>query len=174
MLVVAILMIFVVLFGGIVIFGAPYVPTLKRDMQVAFDELYPLKTSDVLVDLGSGDGTVLAYAAQKGAYAVGYELNPLLVLFTKLRLSRLPKASVKLANMWTEPLPDNTTVVYVFVVGRDMNRLARRLQAESNRLNRPLVCLSYGFRFKSQSVVREKGAHAVYEFAPLQGSKAQV
>jgi len=46
----------VLLFGFVAFTGAPYVPSRRRDLQKAFDELYRLKKTDVLVDIGSGGG----------------------------------------------------------------------------------------------------------------------
>jgi len=73
----------ILLFGLIVFRGAPYVPSQKRYVRQAFDELYPLGIRDVLVDVGSGDGIVLRLAAERGAQAIGYELNPLLVIISR-------------------------------------------------------------------------------------------
>ena len=58
--------------------GAPYLPSHRRDVARAFDELYPLSSSDVLLDIGSGDGVVLRQASKRGARAIGYEIHPLL------------------------------------------------------------------------------------------------
>jgi hypothetical protein len=41
----------VLLFGFVAFTGAPYVPSRRRDLQKAFDELYQLKKTDVLVDI---------------------------------------------------------------------------------------------------------------------------
>ena len=73
----------VLLFGFVAFTGAPYVPSRRRDLQKAFDELYRLKKTDVLVDIGSGDGIVLREASRRGARAIGYELQPLLVLISR-------------------------------------------------------------------------------------------
>ena len=81
--VIAIVCIVVLLFGFVVFRGAPYVPSKRRDIKRAFEELYPLDDSDTLVDIGSGDGVVLRMAAKRGAHAVGYELNPILVLVSR-------------------------------------------------------------------------------------------
>ena len=46
--------------------GAPYVPTLKKNLNAAFKKLYPMKKTDLLIDLGAGDGVVLKAAASTG------------------------------------------------------------------------------------------------------------
>jgi SAM-dependent methyltransferase len=56
-----------------------YVPTQPEFIRGFFD-LAPVTSSDVVYDLGSGDGRVLFHALEKGAgRVVGVELNPELV-----------------------------------------------------------------------------------------------
>lgn len=57
----------------------PYLPSPSSVIRAAFD-LACLKREELVADLGCGDGRVLIIAARDyGAYAVGVELNPLLV-----------------------------------------------------------------------------------------------
>jgi SAM-dependent methyltransferase len=73
----------VLLFGFVVIFGAPYLPTLKKQTAEALD-LLDLKPGQTLLELGCGDGRVVKAAAQRGLKVTGYELNPILVIIAKL------------------------------------------------------------------------------------------
>jgi hypothetical protein len=53
-----------------------FIPTPEEEVSSFFD-LAPLSSSDVVYDLGSGDGRLLFTALEKGAgRAVGIELNP--------------------------------------------------------------------------------------------------
>jgi len=151
-------------FGFVVLFGAPYVPSLRREVRRAFKDLYPLSSKDVLVDLGSGDGVVLLEAARRGARAYGYELNPLLVLLSKLRVGK--RATVVLGNMWNAKLPDDTTIVYMFSVSRDSEKSVRFLQAEATRLNKPLTVMMLGSGLKGLPVQASYRGHTLYEIAP--------
>jgi hypothetical protein len=162
----------ILLFGFVVFFGAPYVPSQRRYIRRALTELYQLGEGDVLVDVGSGDGVVLRQAAGLGARAVGYELNPLLVVVSRW-LSRRSgdRVSVRLANFWAAALPDETTVVYSFGVGRDVQKLEAKVQAEANRLGRPLVLLSLGHELP-RPAERSFEAYHRYAFYPLQASEA--
>jgi predicted RNA methylase len=99
----------VVLAGFVAFTGAPYVPSKRRDVAKAFDELYPLTSKDVLVDIGSGDGIVLRMASKYGAKAIGYEIHPVLVLVSRLLSRRDKNVRVRLANFWRVPLPDTNT-----------------------------------------------------------------
>lgn len=161
----------IVLFGFVVFFGAPYVPSKRRDVERAFTELYPLGKNDVLLDIGSGDGTVLRSAAQQGAKAIGFELNPILVLISRLLSRHFSGIEVRVANMWHASFPSETTVVYVFGVSRDASRLREKLQAEAIKLKRPLYVICYGTMLAKVPAIKNIGAHFLYKFHPLQPKK---
>jgi len=59
----------------------PYVAT-KRNKIETIIKFAKIKEGETVVDLGSGDGRLLFAAAQKGAKAIGYELNPFLIALT--------------------------------------------------------------------------------------------
>lgn len=154
-----------ILFGFVVFFGAPYVPSKRRELERALDELYPVGKDDVLIDVGSGDGVVLREAAKRGAKAVGYELNPIFVAISWWLSRKYPGVQVRLGNMWQVKFPQGTTVVYAFAVSRDSAKLARKMQAEAARLGRPLLLLTYGLpTLAGQEPERRLGAHALYRF----------
>lgn len=162
----------IVLFGFVVFRGAPYVPSHSIEVKRAFDELYPLNKKSVLVDVGSGDGVILRLAAERGATAIGIELNPLLVLFSRLRSIGNDKISVRFGDFWLHALPDTTTVVYAFSVSRDQKKLARKLQREADRLQRPIDLLTYGAGLNDKKPVKVHRGHKLYHFSPLQTGAA--
>lgn len=164
--------ILVVLFGFVVFRGAPYVPSKPRDLKRAFDELYPLTSSDTLVDIGSGDGVVLRQAAKRGAHAVGYELNPLLVFVSWLLARGDKKIEAHVADFWRVKFPPDTTVVYTFGDTRDISKMATLVQHEATRLQKPLYFISYGFSVPGETAVKASGAHFLYKFDALQSKKA--
>lgn len=148
--------------------GAPYVPTKRGEVDEAFTELRPLSATDTVLDIGSGDGVVLARVARYGARAVGYEINPILVLLARFRLRKYGGlAEVRLTNFWRTPFPEGVTVVYTFGDSRDIPKMYKKVQAEASRLNRAIDLVSYGFRVPG---VREDGthrAHFLYRITPL-------
>lgn len=158
--------VFVLAIGFVVFFGAPYVPSKRRELERAFDELYPIGKDDVLVDVGSGDGIVLREAAKRGARAVGYELNPIFVALSRWLSRRFAGISVRLGNMWQVIFPPETTVVYAFVVSRDSVKLARKMQKETTHLGRPLMLVTYGADLPGIEPKRRLGAHTLYVFTP--------
>ncbi|MEK7095943.1 MAG: hypothetical protein AAB896_01490, partial [Patescibacteria group bacterium] len=96
----------VLAYGFVIPFGAPFVPTMKKERKAALD-LLDLKPGQVLVDLGSGDGSLLVLAAQRGIRAVGYEINPFLWAYSWLRTRRYGRqVSVKLRSFWSADLSD--------------------------------------------------------------------
>jgi hypothetical protein len=164
----------VFLFGFVVFRGAPYVPSKKADIKRAFDELYPIGKRDLVVDIGSGDGVVLRQAAIRGAGAVGYELNPLLVLISRWLSRNQPEVRVYLADFWKAQLPARTTVVYTFGESRDIKKMAHKIAGEAKRLKKPLMFISYGFEVPGLVPVKKVGAHYLYHFDPLHPEEAQV
>ena len=162
----------VALLGFSVFFGAPYVPSRRRDLTRMFDTLYPLSKKDVLIDVGSGDGVILREASRRGAKAVGYEISPLLVAVSKLLSRGDKKVTVTMANFWQAKFPADTTVIYAFSVERDAKRLTNKIQSEANRLSKPLTLICYGSPLPDTVVVREFEAYHLYDFHPLQVSVA--
>ena len=163
-----ILCLIIFLFGFVVFFGAPYVPSKKSDLARAFDELYPLGENDTLVDIGSGDGIVLREATKRGARAVGYEINPLLVVISRWLSRSSPGVSVHLESFWKATLPKETTVIYTFGDSRDIAKMTKKVQETANAIGRPIAFISYGFEAPELPIKKHVGAHYLYEVTPLQ------
>lgn len=170
----AIVIIVTLLFGLVIFRGAPYVPSQKFYIHQALGELYPLTNTDVLVDIGSGDGVVLREAAKIGARAIGYEINPILVLISRFLSRKYSRVTINLADFWLVHLPRNTTVVYIFSITRDMKKIIKWMQQETDRLGRPLYLINYGSELRGVKAVNKIGAYYLYKFCPLQSDKAQV
>lgn len=167
-------LIVVFVFGFVVFRGAPYIPSQKKYINLAFRDLYRLTKKDVVVDIGSGDGVVLRQASKIGARAVGFEINPILVFISRF-LSRSDKrVSVRLVDFWLVHLPDETTVVYVFSVGRDMKKMMKWVQKETTRIGRPISLISFGFGFKNVKADKIAQPYYLYVFHPLHQVKPQV
>jgi len=157
----------VVLVGISVFFGAPYVPSLRRDIKNLFNEFTPIGEDDVVLDLGSGDGIVLREVSRRGARAIGYEIHPLFVGISKLLSLGDRRVVVRWANAWTAAFPNDVTLVYAFAVGRDGVKLSKKVQREADRLNRPLTIVCYGNPLPGRTPVRSFEAYHLYNFEPL-------
>ena len=164
----------IILFGFVVFFGAPYLPSRTRDVRPAFESLYDLGEKDLLIDIGSGDGVILRLAAERGAAAHGYEINPVLVIISRLLCRTLPRVSIQFRNFWNVSFPDQTTIVYTFGDGRDIEKMAQKVERESARLQKSLYFMSYGFELKTHSVLRSNQTHFLYMFHPNPNATLQL
>lgn len=157
------IILFIVLIFGLVVFrGSPYVPSQKKYICQAFTKLYKITLKDTLVDIGSGDGVVLREAAKLGARAIGYEINPFLVLISRLLSTKYKKIKINLADFWLIKMPKDTTVVYAFSVTRDVARITKLLKNEVTRINHPVYLISYGSNFKELELIKTVGAYGLY------------
>jgi hypothetical protein len=169
-----VVLVVVFIFGVTVFRGAPYLPSQKKYIKLALTDLYLLSKNDVLVDIGSGDGVVLRQASKIGARAIGFEINPILVCISRFLSRNNKRVDVRLADFWSAHLPDKTTVVYVFTVGRDMKNIIKWMQKETNRIGRPISLISFGFGLRDIKVTKKIEPYYLYVFYPLQQVKPQV
>lgn len=115
-----------VAFTFVIIYGAPFLPTLKPKVAIAID-LIDLKPGQTLLELGSGDGRVLKAAAQKGWHGVGFELNPFLVLYSKVLTFRYRKQiKIVWGNYWKRPWP-KADGIFVFLLQPYMEKLNQKV-----------------------------------------------
>ncbi len=160
-----ILVLLVLPFAYVVIFGAPYVPAHTKAINIAVAQLKLSKAGRV-IDLGCGDGKFLIASAKKGYKCTGYEANPLLFLLAKLRLARYKNAEVKLSNFWKADFPNDTEVVYIFLLDRFMVKLDKKMQKEANRLGKNLKLISYVFEIPGRKATLEDGGIKIYAYSP--------
>ncbi len=116
-------------FLAIVMFGAPYVRTLRSQRRLLKD-VFELDKGAVIVDFGAGDASVVLALAAAGYKAVGYELNPILFAIGWLRCVPFDNANMKLGNYWQVKLPDDTKGIFIFSAGRFMYRLQKKLKKD--------------------------------------------
>lgn len=142
------------LFGFVLLFGAPYVPTLTPQVKAAI-KLANLKPGETLLELGCGDGKVLIAAGNAGLRAIGYELNPVLALICWLRTRRFKgRVTVKCGNFWTAKWPPSDAI-FTFLHPRFMKKLDTKItQSYSN----PVKLVSFAFEIPDRKPVKvEKG-----------------
>lgn len=132
----------ILIFGLVVLVGAPYLPTLQPNVTEAL-KLTGLKPGQTLLELGSGDGRVLLAAAKQGIHGVGYELNPLLVLWSKLTTWRYRKlVVVKWSNYWLAKWPE-ADAIYTFLLQKYMKKLDKKIVQTYAGKNIKLVSLAF-------------------------------
>ena len=172
------------LFGGIILFvmiplfiflltgviGAPYVPSDKKEIHKAFDELYKLSDKDLLVDMGCGDGIVVKIATEYGARAIGVELNPFMAWFCKIRLRKNKLAKIKSADMYRYKLPKDTTVVYMYMLPIGLDATFKHLKKEATRLNKTLYLISNAFDVSGIKPYKHEIPFYLYKIRPEENS----
>ena len=155
-----ILLVIIACFGFVLVFGPPYLPTLTKQMKIAL-KLADLQPGQTLLELGCGDGKVLVAAAQQGVRAVGFELNPLLVIFCKLRCWRYRHlVEVHWANFWTRPWPA-TDVILIFGLPRLMKKLDTKIVHDARK---PVKLVSFAFPIPDKRAVQHEAGVFVYEY----------
>jgi hypothetical protein len=133
----------VLLFGFVLLYGAPYVPTLHPQRQSAL-ELLDLRSGQLLLELGSGDGSILLAAAKRGIHSVGYELNPILALISRLRTWRYRKSvTIIWGNFWQADI-SRADGIYAFLLERYMPKLQNYLHETEHKKH--LKVASFAFQ----------------------------
>jgi SAM-dependent methyltransferase len=150
----------VLMFGFVVLFGAPYLPTLKKQISVAF-ELLDLRPGQTLLELGCGDGRVLKAAAERGLNVVGYELNPILALAARLHTWRYRK-QVKIiwGNYWRAGWPE-AHGIFVFLLDPYMEKLNKKIIQECSK---PVNLVSFAFKIPGRPITKEKDGLYLYRY----------
>jgi len=148
-------------FGFVLLFGAPYLPTRKKQAKEALDML-DLKEGDVFADLGSGDGAVLIEAASRGLLCYGYELNPLVWFVSKIRTLKFGKqVHISCKNFWKVALPKNTKGVFVFLLDKYMVDLDKKLTHEMEDGGK---LVSFTFKIPGKKTRVQKNALFMYDY----------
>ena len=153
---------FILIFSFVIAFGAPFLPTLRARTSDALD-LLDLKPGETLVELGSGDGRILREAAKRGIKSVGYELNPVLVIYSWL-LSVRYRGLIKhkLGNYWNKKLPP-CDGIYVFLLNPFMPRLHNKIVQE---ISNPVKVVSFAFEIPNVKPTTEKNGLLLYKYLP--------
>jgi SAM-dependent methyltransferase len=109
--------------------GAPWVPTKKKDVQ-RFLDLANIKPSDIVYDIGCGNGRMVIAAAAKGANAVGFEVSlfPYLLAIIN-KLIKKSKAKIKYRDLWHVNLGE-ADLVYFFLMPERIKKLKSKFEQE--------------------------------------------
>jgi SAM-dependent methyltransferase len=160
MIVLSILAILTVCFAGVLLFGAPYLPTLKPQIAVALD-LAELQPGDTMLELGCGDGKVLIAAAKQGIHTVGYELNPLLFFICKLRcLPYRRYVTVHYGNFWRRSWPP-ADAIFVFLLPKYMDKLDKKVMQYKHL---PVNLVSFAFAIEDRVSEASKDGIYLYRY----------
>lgn len=160
---IAVIGLLVICFGGVLLFGAPYLPTLNPQVKIALD-LAGLKPGQTMLELGCGDGKMLIAAAQQGIKVVGYELNPLLALVAWLRTRRYRgQVRVICGDFWHADWPP-AEAIFTFLLPRYMAKLDARIKSYQDQQQRPVTLISFAFRIPDKQPKAEKQGVLRYDY----------
>lgn len=133
------------------LFGPPFAITPKKLVWEML-RLAKINSNDIVIDLGSGDGRILIESAKICKKARGIEINPFLVLITKLNaraanVSR--KVSVHLQNYKNAKINDGT-VIFLYNIRSSLPEVEKKLK---NDLKLGTRIVSYKFPLRSLKLV---------------------
>ena len=152
----------VLLFGFVVFFGPPYLPTRRRQAEAALD-LLDLQPGQTLLELGSGDGRIARLAARRGLQVVAIELNPALVLISRLVTWRYRKhVRIVWGNYFSVPWPGSVAGIFTFMVGRQMPALDAHVNTW--RAGNPARLASVAFRIPGKKAAASRKGVFLYEY----------
>lgn len=150
----------VLLFGLVVFFGAPYLPTLRPQKEQALDML-ALRPGQTVLELGSGDGRMLKAAAARGLNAVGYELNPLLVFFSYLNTWKYRKqVKVIWGNYWQADWP-KAEGIYTFLLAKYMTKLDKKIVQQYGK---DVKLVSFAFEIPNRRAAKSENGLFLYKY----------
>lgn len=144
LIIIAFLLLLILVGFFIYIFDAfldlPYVATKRSKVSTIID-LANVKKNETVVDLGSGDGRLLYAAAQKGAFATGYEVNPMLVLMSRFHAQikgLADRISVKRTSLWKADLK-LADVIFVYARQGTMQKMEDFVYKNAKKGSRVIV-----------------------------------
>ncbi|HUC78914.1 MAG TPA: hypothetical protein VMQ58_01600 [Candidatus Saccharimonadales bacterium] len=152
--------ILILIFGSVILFGAPYLPTLKNQIDSIF-ELLDLRKGQTIIELGSGDGRILLEAGKRGIKAIGYELNPILVMYSRIKVYKY-RGTVKViwGNYWVKDWPE-TDGIFVFLLDRYMQRLNKKV---IQKYSKPINLVSFAFKIPDRKIDSSKKGLFLYKY----------
>ena len=104
---------------------------------------------------------LLRAAAARGIKCIGYEINPYLVLISRLVCWRYRHlVTIRTADFWRIKLPP-ADAIYIFALDRYMPRLNDKFLAE---ITRPTKVVSYIFAMPERQPVHQTSNTYVYEY----------
>ena len=141
--------------------GAPYANTLPSRIEEMM-KLAEVKKGERAVDIGSGDGRIVIALAKRGVEAHGYEINPLLVLWSRYKLKRAgvsDRAFIHFKDMWRHDYSDFDLIISC-QISYMMGRLEKKLRREIKPGAR--VVSNY-FTFPTWKPKKKKGYVYLYQ-----------
>jgi predicted RNA methylase len=133
---------------------AVFIPSSKRVVNVIM-ELAEIKKSDVLYDLGSGDGRILVEAAKKGIKVVGIEQNPILNRIARKKLERFKNARIIQDDIFDQDL-NRATIIVAYLSQILAGKLQKKIEKEVKKGTR-IILVDHNFSNRKPVKVKRVG-----------------
>ncbi len=140
--------------------GPVYRPSEDDDVKKMLD-LAEVDEKDVVIDPGSGDGRIVIAAAGRGARAVGYEIDPILVYQSRKKIKKLglkDKAEIKLKSFWKADY-NQATVIATYLFPKYMSKLKEKLIKD---LDHPVKLVSNDYQIPGADYIDKKESIYLY------------
>ena len=140
--------------------GAPFVASRPGRIRT-MTELACIKEGMRVVDLGSGDGSIVIEAARAGATATGIEMNPFLIPYSRWRARR---AEVRGRTLFIRgeikdfPLHD-IDVVFLYLLPGLLSKISEKLSRE---LKHGAIVISNAFPIPGWTPTQNKDSVFLY------------
>lgn len=136
--------------------GAPFWPSGRKTIAQMLALANP-KPGELLIDLGSGDGRILFAAAKLGMRAIGVEMNPFFVWWSRAR-----GAHVMRGDLWNTDV-SSADIVTIYFIHAKMKQLQDKLQKEMKPGSR---VISNKFTFPDWQAEAKDGKVHLYAIHP--------
>jgi 16S rRNA A1518/A1519 N6-dimethyltransferase RsmA/KsgA/DIM1 with predicted DNA glycosylase/AP lyase activity len=147
-------------FSFVLLFGAPFLPTLKQQVNEALN-LLNLEPGQTMLELGCGDGRVLVAAAQRDLTVIGYELNPILAVIAWVRTRRYRSHVVVIwGDFWHASWPP-AQGIFGFILPRYMSKLNNKLVQYPHK---PIRVASFAFAIPGKEPAKISKGIFLYEY----------
>ena len=143
-------------------FGAPFQPSSKKRVRI-ITEIAKIKEGERVAELGSGNGKLVIALAKTGAEVHGYEINPVLILWSRWKIKKLgleKKAFVHWKNFWKVDLK-KFDVIILFQVYYIMRKLGNKIKKEAKKGTR---VVSNTWKFPGKKPVKKISHVYLYKF----------
>ncbi len=141
--------------------GAPYEGIKEKPLKEMIKIANP-KKDDLILDLGSGDGRVVIEFAKKGIGAVGFEINPFLVIYSKRKIKKLgleKLAKIHWKNFWKENFK-KFSIITTFQYFTISKKLENKILKECKKGTK---IISHYWKFPNLKIEKEKEKIYLYK-----------
>lgn len=147
-------------YGAVLLFGAPYFPSLSPHVKAGL-KLLDLKPGQTVYDLGCGDGRFLKAAARQGLKAVGYELNPFMYFYSWLTTRRYRRnIKVIYGNFWHADL-SGADGIFIFLLAKYMKQFDELVKTSAPK---GVKVASHSFKIPGRKIAKQEYGVFLYKY----------